>query len=188
MDENEKWNAVTRNDYTYDGTFFFAVKTTGIYCRPSCKAKLPLRKNTLFFDSSEEAEKSGFRPCKLCRPDIKSNRYNPNENLIAKVKAHLELNFNDSIDLNALPEIFGCSHSNLSRLFKEQTGITLATYLLNVRISIAKKLLVEPSLSIIDISHEAGFKSNSTFYRCFKKAVGQTPSEYRKKGNKNALL
>ncbi|MFT9494790.1 Ada metal-binding domain-containing protein [Anaerosolibacter sp.] len=89
MQNEEKWNAVMNNNEHYDGLFFYAVKTTKIFCRPSCKAKVPLRKNTLFFSSADEALKEGFRPCKMCRPDINNPVFDPNKELIKKVKQEL---------------------------------------------------------------------------------------------------
>jgi methylphosphotriester-DNA--protein-cysteine methyltransferase len=66
----QKWNAVQKGDPTFDGVFFYGVRSTGIYCRPSCRSKMPLRKNVEFFDSAEKAEERGFRPCKRCKPDL----------------------------------------------------------------------------------------------------------------------
>jgi AraC family transcriptional regulator, regulatory protein of adaptative response / methylphosphotriester-DNA alkyltransferase methyltransferase len=70
LTENEKWEAVIKCDKTYDGQFFYGVKTTGIFCKPSCSSKTPLRKNCEFFDEIDKAYTSGLRPCKRCRPDL----------------------------------------------------------------------------------------------------------------------
>ena len=69
MTDDERWEVFEKHDRLYDGVFFCAVKTTGIYCKPSCKAR-PLRKNVVFFESATQAEEAGFRPCKRCRPDL----------------------------------------------------------------------------------------------------------------------
>jgi len=70
LTDDKMWKAVVDCDKSYDGQFFYAVKTVGVYCRPSCKSRTPLRKNTNYFETQEDAEKAGFRPCKRCRPDL----------------------------------------------------------------------------------------------------------------------
>ena len=70
MMREEMWKAVSENDPSYDGILFYAVKSTGIYCRPSCKSKIPKRENVCFFDTAEKARAAGFRPCKRCRSDL----------------------------------------------------------------------------------------------------------------------
>ncbi|MDR2756488.1 MAG: hypothetical protein LBC20_12345 [Planctomycetaceae bacterium] len=70
MTDDQKWEAVLNNDERYDGLFFCGVKTTKIFCRPSCKAKTPLKKNVEYFENPKQAEKAGYRACKRCRPDL----------------------------------------------------------------------------------------------------------------------
>mgnify|MGYP003400168036 CR=1 FL=1 len=84
MTEVEKWNSVKSCDSSYNGKFYYGVKATGIYCRPSCKSKLPKRENIVFFDTREEAEKAGFRTCKRCWLDLVD--YDPAKELSEKAK------------------------------------------------------------------------------------------------------
>ena len=88
MTEPEMWEAVQRSDASYDGLFFYAVKTTGIFCRPSCKSKPPKRENLCYFASGEEARAAGFRPCKRCRSDLLE--YQPMREIAAEIKARLD--------------------------------------------------------------------------------------------------
>ena len=84
MTEDEMYEAVITNDANYDGLFFYAVKSTGIFCRPSCRSKKPLRENVCYFSYAGEAMKAGFRPCKRCRSDLLS--YHPMEEIAGMVK------------------------------------------------------------------------------------------------------
>ncbi|MDF2547666.1 MAG: AraC family transcriptional regulator [Anaerosolibacter sp.] len=179
MQNEEKWNAVMNNNEHYDGLFFYAVKTTKIFCRPSCKAKVPLRKNTLFFSSADEALKEGFRPCKMCRPDINNPVFDPNKELTKKVKQELDNSYNKDFSVDDIAQKLGLSERHLMRLFKAYYGVTPKEYIRGKRISKSKILLKDTSKDIIDIAYEVGFKSISIFYKCFKKQTGITPKQYR---------
>lgn len=84
MTSEEKWNCVIKNDISSDGKFFYAVKTTKIFCKPSCKSKTPLRNNVTFFNTKQQAINAGYRPCKRCRPDLL--QFNPSDDLVIKQK------------------------------------------------------------------------------------------------------
>lgn len=178
--EEEKWRAVINCDKQYDGLFYYGVKTTGIFCRPSCRAKTPLRENTLFFNDAKAAENEGFRPCKLCRPDIIRQEYEPNKELIQKIQEKLKESCEESVDLRALSQEFGISISHLTRLFKAYCGIPPIQYVIKLRVDRAKKLLKQSDISILEIAYMTGFKSESNFYKSFKEQTGYTPKEYRK--------
>lgn len=178
--EEEWWNAVISCDKNYDGLFYYAVKTTGIFCRPSCRAKAPLKKNTLFFNNVNDAVKEGFRPCKLCRPDMRECNYEPNKELVEKVKEWLNISYNKSLNLKETTKNFGISLSHLTRLFKEYYGMTPNEYIVQIRINKSIQLLSESNLDILEIAYEVGFKSLSSFYKYFKEQVGCRPKEYRK--------
>jgi len=123
--KEEMWKAVVNCDNHYDGLFYYAVKTTGIVCNPSCRAKTPLRENALFFNNISYAIKEGFRPCKLCRPDIIEYNYEPNKELVQSIKEKFNKNYSELIDLKAISYEFGISPSHLTRLFKEYLGFLL---------------------------------------------------------------
>lgn len=182
ISEGEKWKAVVNCDKQYDGLFYYAVKTTGIVCRPSCRAKTPLRENTLFFNNISEAVKEGFRPCKLCRPDIIEYNYEPNKELVQSVKEKLNKSYGEPLDLKAISCEFGISPSHLTRLFKESYGTSPIYYIVKLRVAKAAELLEQSDTSILEIAYTTGFKSLSNFYKCFKEHTGYTPNEYRRGG------
>jgi len=177
----EKWNAVIDCNKQYDGLFYYAVKSTGIFCRPSCKAKTPLKKNILFFNSVDEAINAGFRPCKICRPDINEHIYEPNTILIEKAKDILTLNYNSEFNLKFISQEIGISESYFRRLFKQYYSLTPNEYIFKIRINRSMDLLSKTDLDILEIAYEVGFKSLSNFYKYFKEQVGYTPKEYRKR-------
>lgn len=140
-----------------------------------------MRKNTLFFDSADEALQEGFRPCKMCRPDINNPIADVNKELIQKIKQELDTSHDRFFSVDAIARKFGISERHLVRLFKEYNEITPNEYIKNIRISNAKILLKDTNKGIIDIAYDVGFKSISIFYKCFKNQVGTTPKQYRKK-------
>lgn len=179
MKDEEKWKAVSRSDNAYDGLFYYAVKTTGIFCRPSCKAKPPLKKNVIFFETSSDAINAGYRPCKMCRPDITEAPYEPNRELIKKAEEILKSSYHQAPDLNEISQQLGFSCSHFSRLFKHYYGKTVNQFVTELRLKEAMELLAATNKDIINIAFETGFKSLSNFYRCFKDRVGTTPQNYR---------
>ena len=185
--EDEKWQAVVNNDMNFDGLFFYGVKTTGVFCRPSCRAKTPIRRNTMFFSTAEQAVREGFRPCKLCRPDIEI--FNPAFELVKAATELLCNNYQQPITLPEVAKQLGVSSAHLARLFKIHLGLTTAQYLSKLRIKEAARLLINTNDEILDVAYLAGFKSISAFYMCFKEQQGCSPKEYRiARGNKNANL
>ena len=124
MTEEKMWNAVKNSDANYDGLFFYAVKTTGIFCRPSCKSKLPKRENICYFKSAKEAEKLGFRPCKRCRSDLL--KYHPISDIAEKIKEKLNSALN-SDRLTVLGSI-GLTQRRITEIFKNEYGVTPSQY------------------------------------------------------------
>jgi AraC family transcriptional regulator of adaptative response / methylphosphotriester-DNA alkyltransferase methyltransferase len=176
--DNEKWDAVIHCDDAYDGKFFYGVKTTGIFCRPSCKSKPPLRENVEFFDNIEDACNNGFRPRKRCRPDLLE--YKPKAELLNKVKTIYDNFFNDSSKLALEIKQLHVSQNHLIRLFKQQFGMTPIEYINKLRIEKAIQLLSYAETNTLNIAFLCGFGSLSSFYGCFKKQTGITPNEYKK--------
>ena len=178
LTNNEMWNAVVHCDNSYDGIFFYGVKTTGIFCRPSCKSKEPLRNNVNFFDAIEQAYANGFRPCKRCRPDL--IEFRPMLDLIEKAKRLFDTYFDNPDKLAVVIKDLGVSQNHLIHIFRQQINITPVEYINTLRLEKAKKLLVYTDSNIINIAFLCGFGSLSTFYELFKKKVGLTPKNYRK--------
>ena len=116
MTEDEMYEAVKQNDTNYDGIFFYGVKTTGIFCRPSCRSKLPLKENVRFFDNAGEAIQAGFRPCKRCRSDLLS--YQPMEDIAGMVKKQLEELYVRNTSWNEDMNQVGLSQRRIVEIFK----------------------------------------------------------------------
>ena len=170
MTEQEMWEAVQRSDASYDGLFFYAVKTTGIFCRPSCKSKPPKRENLCSFASGEEARAAGFRPCKRCRSDLLE--YQPMREIAAEIKVRLD-------KASSLDDV-GLTPRRMTDIFKQEYGATPKEYTDSRRLCAAKEMLAATQEKVIDVAYQAGFSSLAAFNRFFKQQTGQTPTEYRK--------
>ena len=176
MTEEEMWQAVRDCDASYDGVFYYGVKTTGIYCRPSCPSKLPKRENVIFFKTREEAVKAGFRPCKRCRPDLPE--FDPAKELSQRTKELVDNYFNDKIKLAEDMRKMGVTRKHITDVFKQQYDITPVEYLVQVRISAARKML-QDGVGILDAADMAGYQNLSEFYDHFHRLTGMTPARYR---------
>ncbi|WP_138754138.1 bifunctional transcriptional activator/DNA repair enzyme AdaA [Paenibacillus sinopodophylli] len=174
----EKWHAVLYNDESYNGRFFYAVKTTGIYCRPSCKSRPPNIENITYFDSAEQAVSAGFRPCKRCKP---SGVKLPVEEWIAAAAEYIDRNYMHPLTLALLAEIVHGSPYHLHRTFRRVKQLTPVAYIQQVRIEAAKRLLVYSEHSVSEIGIRIGLPNTPYFITLFKKKTGHTPASYRKK-------
>ena len=171
------WQAVIDCDPAYDGQFFYGVKTVGVYCRPSCRSKTPLRKNTLFFATENDAKQAGFRPCKRCRPELV--RHDPAAKLAKQARQLFEDHFDNRSLLAAELQRLGVTQSHLAVIFRQHYGMAPAQYLGCQREQRAKMLLAKTDMPIIEIAADIGFGSLSAFYSFFKKQTGTTPQKFR---------
>lgn len=178
MTEDEMYEAVIANDGNYDGLFFYAVKSTGIFCRPSCPSKKPLRENVCFFKNADDAKAAGFRPCKRCRSDLLS--YRPMEEIAGLVKKHLDDLYEQQSTWNDGLRELGLSQRRAVEVFKAAYGMTPKAYMDTLKLKEAKRLLTETDNHVIDIAASVGFGSLATFNRFFKEQVGCSPVQYRK--------
>ena len=178
MNEEEEYRAIVENNASYDGVFFYAVKSTGIFCRPSCKSKTPKRDNVTFFDTAEEAMQAGYRPCKRCRSDLIT--YEPMKEIAEQVKALIDKMFQENAELNQTLTKLGVSGSRMVDIFKAVYGMTPKSYMDALRLKEAKRLLEDTLEPVVDIAYAVGFGSVSAFYRFFKENEKKTPSMYRK--------
>ncbi|MFD0698855.1 bifunctional transcriptional activator/DNA repair enzyme AdaA [Paenibacillus sp. GCM10027628] len=172
----EYWKAIVENDTTYDGKFFYAVKTTGIFCRPSCKSKLPNKEHVRIFANKQEALSASYRPCKRCRPD---GVRLPDEEWVQQIAQYIEENFAEPLTLAVLADHFYASVYHLQRTFKRLKGFTPLTYLQHIRISAAKSLLLETDLAMNAIAIQVGIPNAAHFATLFLKKTGLTPTEFR---------
>ena len=174
------WQKVMAKDRASDGSFVFAVSSTGIYCRPSCPSRRPKRNNVSFFAVPEAAERAGFRACRRCHPrEVAVNR--PVE--IAEAVCRLiERNEAEPLTLAALSEQLGVSAFHLQRTFKNVMGITPAQYAESARLG-KFKTNVQEGRAITDAIYEAGYGSSSRLYESAASHLGMTPATYGKRGH-----
>lgn len=175
----EQWQAIKNKDGSYDGQFFYALKTTKTVCRPSCVKKTCSPENVVIFLSVEDAIKAGYHPCKRCRPD-QAGWKGAKAELAETARLLIEKNYKKAFSLDKLAQELHINKYYLLRTFKEATGDTPLSYHNSVRCGVAKEMLKRPDLNISYISDETGFSSASHFSRVFAKTVGITPSGYRK--------
>ncbi|WP_265944148.1 bifunctional DNA-binding transcriptional regulator/O6-methylguanine-DNA methyltransferase Ada [Dechloromonas sp. A34] len=175
-----RWAAVLARDPAADGDFWYAVRTTGVYCRPSCGARTPRPENVEFHSSAAAAEAAGFRPCRRCRPDLPP---------LAERQARLigELcRLIDAADspptLHQLAAHAGLSPHYLHRLFKAQTGLTPKAYAAAQRAGRLRAGLAQGG-SVTDAAYAAGYNASSRFYAQADQLLGMTPKSYRAGGS-----
>ncbi|MWV42971.1 helix-turn-helix domain-containing protein [Paenibacillus sp. HJL G12] len=172
----EKWEAIVHNDESYDFKFFYAVKSTGIFCRPSCKSKVPNRENVRIFRNAEQAIREEFRPCKRCKP---TGERLPDREWVEVMTQYMDQNFAEPLSLTELAEVCHGSPYHLHRTFKKVMHMTPAEYMQNIRIGKAKDYLRNTGKTAAEIGMLVGFQHTSYFITVFKKMTGVTPTEYR---------
>jgi len=187
LSKETMWQATVSCDPAYDGIFFYAVKTTGIFCRPSCKSKVPNCENVSFFPNENEAQNAGYRPCKRCRPDLNIKAYDPFESLLEDTKRLIKNNYVQNMPLHEIASRVGVSRFHLNRIFKERTGYTPRTYLEKIRVNEARRLLLTTNLNSTEVGYQTGYQSVSAFYNAFKRNTGFSPIQYRAYHNGNNI-
>ncbi|WP_066389878.1 bifunctional transcriptional activator/DNA repair enzyme AdaA [Neobacillus mesonae] len=173
----EMWEKIITCDRKYDGLFFTAVKTTKIYCRPSCRSRKPKKVNVEFYHDMNEVEKAGYRPCKRCQPEVE---HSPHIELVRNIITFLVNHYKQNLILKDIADQVGLSPFYLERLFKQETSETPRTYLEKIRIDKAARLLKCTAMTNLEICYEVGFQSPSNFYKVFRSLKNCSPSEYRK--------
>ena len=182
--EDVRWDAVLRRDQNRDGEFVYAVKTTGIFCHPSCAARKPNRANVDFFDTAQSAIAAGFRPCKRCRPQ-KSNSNEDLESVVVRACQMIESQ-TEIPTLHSLAQSVGLSPHHFHRLFKSALGVTPIEYARAKRAQRLKSSLAKEA-SITQSIYGAGFSSNGPFYAQSSKTLGMTPTSFRAGGKGESI-
>src|SRR6266481_3128828 len=171
------WQATLARDSRADGTFVLAVRSTHIYCRPSCPARRPLRRNVIFFHTREEAEKQGYRACLRCRP----NEVPGAVALVQRAVRQLGDSSEESVRLGALASALNTTQGTLRRAFRQVTGLKPRELAEALRIRKFKAML-RSGRNITDALYETGYGSSSRVYERSNAQLGMTPATYRKGG------
>ncbi len=184
IENDPRWAQVRARDKSQASIFYYSVNTTGVYCKPSCAARLARPEHVAFYSSCEEAERAGFRPCKRCKPG-QPDLAETHSKMVIEI-CHLIENSDQIINLETLANKAGLSVYHFHRVFKAITGLTPKAYSVAHQ---AKKVRNELSknTTVTEAIFEAGYNSNSRFYEKSTQLLGMTPSSY-KAGGANALI
>ena len=174
--DEERWRAVVQKDRNAEGKFFYSVKTTGVYCRPSCPARPAGRENVAFHESAADAERAGFRACKRCKPRGPALA----EQQVATVAAACRAieTAEELPDLNALANSAGMSRFHFHRIFRAATGLTPKAYATARRSHRMREELPKRN-TVTEAIYEAGFNSNGRFYASSSQMLGMKPKDYQ---------
>lgn len=173
---DKEWQAVIENDSSYDDVFRYAVKTTKIYCRPSCHSRLPKKENIDIFYDLDAPEKNGYRPCKRCRPN---DVIVDNCMWVEEIEEILQKNYQTNLTLEELAYLAHGSESHVRHVFKKVTKQTPQQRLTAIRIAHAKRALIHSEKTVEQIATHVGLPNVSYFIKVFKARVGESPKQYR---------
>jgi AraC family transcriptional regulator, regulatory protein of adaptative response / methylated-DNA-[protein]-cysteine methyltransferase len=180
-----RWAAVVARDRSADGTFFYSVRTTGVFCRPSCGARLAKPTNVRFHETASEAERAGFRPCRRCKPDQAAPAA-VQAAMIATICRVIE-SADEPPSLASLAARTGLSPYHFHRVFKSVTGVTPRQYAAAHRARRVREQLASTVKTVTEAMYDAGFNSSGRFYESAADTLGMTPSEYRSGGEHNTI-
>lgn len=178
-EQDARWASVVDRNPEADGTFYYSVSTTGVYCRPSCAARLARPEHVRFHLTCREAEQAGFRPCKRCKPDQTSAR-DRRATMVSKACRLIEQS-DELPRLGQLAEEAELSASHFHRLFKAATGVTPRQYAAAHRAK-RVRLTLERTRTVTEAIYDAGYHSNGRFYETSNDILGMTPSSFRTGG------
>lgn len=173
-----RWEAVVTRDRDHDGRFVYAVRTTGVYCRPSCASRRALRVNVRFFADGGAAEAAGFRACKRCEP---SSAASATSRVISRARAYLDAHVDEQPALATLAKAVGMSASHLQRTFKREVGVSPRQYAAALRADRLKAHL-RAGATVSRATFDAGYGASSRAYHAATEQLGMTPGAYRRGG------
>ena len=172
------WEAVRGRDGRMDGVFYYAVATTGVYCRPSCPSRQPKRENVAFFADPAKAERAGYRACLRCKP-AESRALDPQADIAVRICRYLAANLEETVSLERLGREFQMSPFHLQRVFRSVTGVSPRQYAEFCRVDAFKKSL-RAGRGVTEAIYDAGYGSSSRLYERSAAHLGMTPASYRK--------
>ncbi|MDV0446390.1 putative bifunctional transcriptional activator/DNA repair enzyme AlkA [Methanosarcinaceae archaeon Ag5] len=175
--------AFISKDPRFDGRFFVAISSTGIYCRPICRARQPKIENCTFYHTAAEAEQAGYRPCLLCRPEIAPGNSisDSTAKLVYRAARMLEENCGNGKSLSEIANHLGYTDRHLRRVFAAEYNVPPVQYLQTCRLLLAKNLLTETNLPVREVAAASGFGSSRRFNDLFKKHYNLSPTDLRKR-------
>lgn len=174
--DRRRWRAVLARDRSADGTFVFAVRSTGVYCRPSCPARRPLRERVAFFEAPRHAEQAGFRACRRCRP---TEHPGGDAALVERACRYIETHLDEPLRLQALGIAVGARPHAVRRVFARILGITPRQYVDACRLN-AVRARLRAREAVTSALYEAGYGSSSRLYERASGHLGMTPGAYRR--------
>jgi AraC family transcriptional regulator of adaptative response / DNA-3-methyladenine glycosylase II len=182
LDDDQCYAALRTHDARFDGRFFVGVGTTRIYCRPVCTAKTPLARNCRFFPSAAAAEAEGFRPCLRCRPELAPGYavVDANQRLAKAAAGLIEDGQLADARLPDLARVLGVTDRHLRRVFQQEFGVSPVEYSQTQRLLLAKRLLTDTAMPVIDVAMASGFASLRRFNDLFRTRYRMTPGELRR--------
>jgi AraC family transcriptional regulator of adaptative response / DNA-3-methyladenine glycosylase II len=184
LDDKAYYAALCAHDARFDGRFFVGVTSTGVYCRPICRAKLPKEENCRFFSNAAAAEAAGYRPCLKCRPELAPGLAPADAAVRIAQRAALTMegDYQDGRTISDLAEKLNITDRHLRRIFFNEYGVSPVQYLQTLKLLLAKRLLTDTQLSVTEVAMTAGFGSIRRFNDLFQKRYRLTPSRLRKIG------
>jgi AraC family transcriptional regulator of adaptative response / DNA-3-methyladenine glycosylase II len=178
MDDDARYRALSARDARFDGLFFVGVTTTGIYCRPVCRARLPGRTRCVFFKRSAEAERAGYRACFRCRPELAPGAAHVDavSTLARRATTRIEAGALNDHSIDDLARELHVSARHLRRAVTREIGVSPVDLAQSCRLALAKQLLHAGDMSIVDVAHASGFGSVRRFNAVFHSRFGRAPS------------
>jgi AraC family transcriptional regulator, regulatory protein of adaptative response / DNA-3-methyladenine glycosylase II len=186
QDHRRLYNALTARDSRFDGVFFVGVSSTRIYCRPICRVKTPKAANCRFFDSAQEAEQAGFRPCLRCRPELAPGHapVDDAQRIAQLIVQRLEEgHLDEPAGLEAIADQFELSSRQIRRIVQQELGVSPIQLLLTRRLLLAKQLLTETRWPMADIAFASGFSSVRRFNDAFTRRYRMPPTRLRRQAS-----
>ena len=182
LDHDACYRAMSLRDARFDGRFFIAVRTTGIYCRPICPARTPRSENVVFYPTAAAAQEAGFRPCLRCRPETAPDlgAWRGTSNTVSRGLALIELGALDEAPVEALAGRLGVGERQLRRLFRQHLGASPVAVAQTRRVLLAKQLIHETRLPMAEVAFAAGFGSVRRFNETFLALFGRPPGALRR--------